>query len=63
MADRLVRRAEAAGMLAVSIMTLDRMVKDGRVPQPIRLSPRVVGWRERTLQELLKERERCAAQK
>lgn len=63
MAERLVRRAEAAGMLSVSVMTLDRMTKDGRVPQPIRLSPRVVGWREQTLLSLLKEREECAAQK
>ncbi|MGE4335641.1 MAG: helix-turn-helix transcriptional regulator [Pigmentiphaga sp.] len=63
MAERLVRRAEAAGMLSVSTMTLDRMVKDGRMPQPIRLSPRVVGWREQTLLSLLKEREECAAQK
>lgn len=38
------RRREAAKRLSVSLATLDRMVKDGRLPAPIRLSTRRVGW-------------------
>lgn len=54
---QIIRRAKAAPMLGVSINTLDRMVKDGRLPEPLRFGPRIVGWREQTLLDLLKMRE------
>lgn len=53
MNDRLIRRAEAAAFLAVGVSTLDRMVGDGRLPAPIKLSARIVGWRESTLEQFL----------
>ncbi|WP_331297196.1 helix-turn-helix transcriptional regulator [Methylobacterium hispanicum] len=64
MNDRLIRRAEAASFLGIGVSTLDRMIASGRMPQPIKMSPRVVGWRESVLQSLLDEREaQACAQK
>lgn len=55
---RFIRKAEAASRFAGCCeRTLDRMIQSGRIPQPIRLSPRVVGWREETLEDWLKARE------
>ena len=54
---QIIRRAKAAPMLGISINTLDRMVKDGRLPEPLRFGPRIVGWREQTLLEVLKVKE------
>lgn len=61
MASRLVRRTEAAGTLGISLATLDRMTKDGRIPAPIRVSAKVIGWREEVLQSWILESEQCAA--
>ena len=41
---RIVRPAEAARLGGVSRMTLHRMVRDGRLPPPLRLGAGVVGW-------------------
>ncbi|WP_032688864.1 AlpA family phage regulatory protein [Pseudomonas syringae] len=60
MNDRLIRRAEAASFLAIGVSTLDRMIADGRLPEPVRLSTRVVGWRESTLKQLIIEKEAAA---
>lgn len=64
MATRFIRITEAAARyVGCSDRTLARMIKEGRIPQPIRLSPRVIGWREETLEQWLKGREECASQK
>jgi predicted DNA-binding transcriptional regulator AlpA len=43
-------RPEAAGYIGVSPSYFDQMVKDGRMPQPIRIGSRVV-WDRRELDE------------
>jgi prophage regulatory protein len=43
--DRLVSRAEIARHYAVSKMTVYHWMRQGRIPQPIRLSPRCIRWR------------------
>ncbi|WP_443699791.1 helix-turn-helix transcriptional regulator [Pseudomonas sp.] len=64
MTARFIRLTEAASRFAgCSDRTLARMITDGRIPQPIRLSPRVIGWREETLELWLKSREKCASHK
>lgn len=49
MGERIVRRKEALVMLGVSSATLHRRLKDGTVPQPLRLGPNSVGWKESTI--------------
>lgn len=44
-ADRLIRPGELATLLSVSVATVYRMVAEGRIPKPRRLSWRVSGWR------------------
>jgi len=38
-----------------------RLVREGRLPQPLKLSPRRSGWRRSTLEQFLAEREKAAA--
>lgn len=42
---KLVRRSDAAELLGVSVATLDRMEKDGRLPAKTRLGRAIAGWR------------------
>jgi predicted DNA-binding transcriptional regulator AlpA len=52
--DPLVLRKEAAVLLGgVNRATLYRWEQSGRLPPPVRLSSRVIGWRLSTLQGLL----------
>jgi predicted DNA-binding transcriptional regulator AlpA len=52
--DPLVLRKEAAELLGgVNRATLYRWEQSGRLPPPVRLSSRVIGWRLSTLQNLL----------
>lgn len=43
---RIRDRAQVCQTLGVSASTLDRMVKSGRFPSPIRIGVRRIGWRE-----------------
>ncbi len=40
----LVTTAQVASMLSISKREVERMVADGRLPQPIRLGKRLVRW-------------------
>jgi predicted DNA-binding transcriptional regulator AlpA len=52
--DPLITRGQALELLGgVSRRTLYNWVQSGRLPPPVRLSPRVVGWRRSTLEALL----------
>lgn len=51
----LVRRADAAVLLGVSVATLDRMEKDGRLPPKTRLGKAIAGWRLSELHAALDE--------
>lgn len=53
--DPLVTRKQAAILLGgVNRVTLFRWEKSGRLPQPIRISPRVVGYRLSVIEALLR---------
>ena len=48
--DRLLRIAEVQEMTGLSRASVYKMVADGRLPPPVRLSARCVRWRESELQ-------------
>lgn len=52
--DQFLTRAELAAERRVSVDTIDRMVKRGELPAPIRLSPGRNGWRRRDVQPVPK---------
>ena len=43
-AEQILNKVETASLIGVSVSTLDRMVKRGDFPKPLRLSLRRVGW-------------------
>lgn len=55
--NQILRPAAAATKLGVSRATLYVWVKTKRLPPPIKLSPRVSGWRQSTLDDFLTARE------
>lgn len=56
--DRVVRRAELLEVLGVSAASLYRWIADGHFPNPIKLGPNSVGWRQSEVREWLESRER-----
>lgn len=57
MNNRIIRASELAEMLGISKPTLWRMEKRGELPPKIRISKRVVGWRESDISSWLNSRE------
>lgn len=56
--DPIITRAQARPLYfgGVNRTTLQRWEKAGKVPPPIRISQRVVGWRRSTLEAWLESR-------
>ncbi len=51
---KILRRREVAeNFLGCSPRTIDRMVASGRLPQPIRLSSKTLGWTQEMLDDWL----------
>lgn len=59
-AERLIRPAELLERLNISKPTLWRMRRSGSFPEPIRISPGCVGWKESTVEKWISEREQEA---
>ncbi len=55
--------AQVQDALSVSRRTVERMVRDGKFPKPIQLSPNRVGWRVEAITQWLAERERSLTAK
>lgn len=51
----LIRIKELANQLGVTKVTIWRWRKEGKLPAPIAISPRIVGWKKETLDEWLNE--------
>lgn len=50
--DRILREPQVRELIGVSARsTLWRMVKAGKFPRPLRLTPRCIGWRESVVDE------------
>ena len=45
--EQFLTKTELAAERRVSVDTIDRMVRRGELPPPVKLSPRVLGWRRR----------------
>jgi predicted DNA-binding transcriptional regulator AlpA len=59
--DNIIRRKPFAHALGVSLPTLDRWQREGRIAKGIRIGPRSIGWRESYLKQFLAEREKAGA--
>ena len=55
--DPLVPPAAAARMLGTHRVTIHRWVKQGILPPPIRITSHKIGWRQSTLEALLRSRD------
>jgi len=51
-ADLILNKREVAALRGVSVSTIDRMRREGRFPEPERLSPRRVGWKLSAVQSV-----------
>ena len=49
----LVQLQTVSALLGVSRVTIHRMRKSGRIPEPVRLSPKLYGWRVGDLRDFL----------
>ena len=61
MTDRILSPRDVVIMLGISEVTIWRMRKRGEFPEPLRVSPRRVGWRESDIREWLDSRAEPAA--
>lgn len=52
--NQIVRPNQLAQDLGVSLCTLWRWRQQGKMPQPMQLGPRLVGWKRETIEEWLK---------
>lgn len=55
-ADRILSPKQVSEQLTLSVSTLWRMRQRGELPEPIRLSPGRVGWRQSTINNWLETR-------
>jgi prophage regulatory protein len=64
--NRIIRRPEVRQFTGLTDSALDREVRAGRFPSPLKLSPdpkaRAVGWSLRAVQAWIADRERDAEQ-
>lgn len=51
----LMRRKDLADALQVSIGTVDNMRREGRLPEPVEISPRCIGWPRKVIESWLEE--------
>lgn len=58
--DRILRRPQVTGLTGLTSSNLDREIRAGRFPPPVKLSPdpkaRAVGWSERAVQAWIYKR-------
>ena len=58
---RILRRREVSQLVSLSLATLYRMIARGEFPRPVRLSPRLTGWRSDEIDAWLDSRERAGS--
>jgi predicted DNA-binding transcriptional regulator AlpA len=54
--DRLIKAREVARMLDVDVRTIRRWKSQGKLPEPVELSPYVIRWRLSDIEEFIKRR-------
>ena len=61
--ERMLRLRSVVSMTGLSKSTLYRLIKQGRFPQPLRLTQRAVRWRREEVDEWLSQRPRSGPPK
>ena len=56
---RLIGRAEVEELLGVSRPTVFRMVRDGRLPRPIKIGPKSNRWRGKDILAIVENMQRA----
>lgn len=60
--DPIIQTPEATRLLGYADRhSLWRLVHEGKLAQPIKLTPRRCGWRQSTLEQFIAEREKAVA--
>lgn len=62
MSVKIARKPDVCERGRFSPSTLDRMVSRGEFPRPMKLSPRLVGWREEVVDRWFLDREAASAE-
>lgn len=57
MDDPIIRPRQARRLLGIGNTTLYKLVKDGALPAPMKISPRASGWRKSVLDAYIAKRE------
>lgn len=60
MDDPIIRPRQARRLLGIGNTTLYKLVKDGKLPPPIKITERASGWRKSVLDAFLAHREDAA---
>ncbi len=58
--DRLLRLSEVLARCGLSRSSLDRMMRDGSFPEPLKVGVRAVRWRESEIEAWLGSRPRAS---
>ena len=53
---QLIRKRQLAKLLGVNVWTIDHWRRHGRIPQPIKLSAQILGWRRCDIDQWLDQR-------
>jgi prophage regulatory protein len=53
---RFIRRQDLPHITGIPQSTIYQMISDGKFPKPVRLSPRLVGWVEKEIQDWMEAR-------
>ena len=58
--DRYLRREEVEARCGIARTTIYRLMRAGDFPEPVKIGPRAVRWREREIVEFLDSRPRAS---
>jgi prophage regulatory protein len=61
MSERIIRYSELCGRLSIARVTAWRMVRDGLLPRPHKITKRIVGWTESEIEAWIEARARRPA--
>ncbi len=54
--DRIIRLPEVIQIVGLSRSTIYKAISENNFPQPTKLSPRVIGWSEKTIQQWIHQK-------
>ena len=60
--DKLLKRVEVEAVTGISTATLYELMRAGRFPEPLRVGPRAVRWRESEIEAWMESRPRASGE-